>query len=94
LTLRELLAMAEGRQRHDWCIAASLMALVANTQRNPKRNRPFRPSDFDPFAKPQRPIRADVSVLKDVFIHGRPPSVAGLGRQADPDSECKGEPTA
>jgi hypothetical protein len=86
--------MAEGRQRHDWSIAASVMALVANTQRNPKRTRPFRPSDFDPFARPQRPIRADVSVLKDVFIHRRPPNVAGLGLAADPGGECKGDPTA
>jgi hypothetical protein len=67
--------MAEGRQRHEWSMAASVMALVANAQRDPKRTRPFRASDFDPFARPPKPIRADVSVLKDVFIDRRMPVV-------------------
>lgn len=67
--------MAEGRQRHEWSMAASVMALVANAQRDPKRTRPFRASDFDPFARPAKPIRADVSVLKDVFIDRRVPVV-------------------
>jgi len=48
------------------------MMLVANTQRNPKKTRPFLPSDFDPFAKASdkrsQVIPASVSVLKDVFI--------------------------
>lgn len=44
------------------------MALIANTQRDPKKARAFRPSDFDPFAQPQKPLKADVSVLKSVFI--------------------------
>ncbi|MEZ6233409.1 MAG: hypothetical protein R3B68_04395 [Phycisphaerales bacterium] len=64
--------MAEARQRDEWSRTASVMALVANTQRNPKKTRPFRPSDFDPFARAgerrQAVIPAPVSVLKDVFI--------------------------
>ena len=67
--------MAEGRQRHEWSMAASVMALVANAQRDPKRTRPFRASDFDPFARPAKPIPADVSVLKDVFIDRRVPAI-------------------
>jgi len=47
------------------------MALIANTQRDPKKTRAFRPSDFDPFAEPQKPLKADVSVLKSVFIDPR-----------------------
>lgn len=94
MTLRELLAMAEGRQRHDWSIAASVMALVANTQRNPKRTRPFKPSDFDPFAKRQTFIRADVSVLKDVFINRRPPTAAATDSQTDRGNEGKGDQAA
>ena len=42
--------MAEARGRADWARTASLMALVANTNRDPKKTRPFRPSDFDPYA--------------------------------------------
>lgn len=67
--------MLDGRQRHDWSIAASLMAVIANTHRDPKRSRLLKPSDFDPFAKRSRPVKVDVSVLKDVFIDGRMPPV-------------------
>ena len=65
--------MLDGKQRHDWSIASALMALVANINRDPKRSRRLNPSDFDPFAKRQRPIRVGVSVLKDVFIDGKLP---------------------
>jgi len=76
--------MAEGRQRHEWAIASNVMALIANSQRDRKRTRPFRASDFDPFARPRRPIRADVSVLKDVFIDGRMPRMDGVVQEASP----------
>jgi len=49
---------------------------VANIHRDPKRSRRLNPSDFDPFAKRQRPIRVGVSVLKDVFIDGKMPQEA------------------
>jgi len=64
--------MAEARQRDEWSRTSSVMALVANTQRNPKKTRPFRPGDFDPFArvvdKQAQVIPAPVSVLKDLFV--------------------------
>lgn len=68
--------MLEGRQRHDWSIASSLMAVIANASRDPKRSRRLHPSDFDPFSTRQRRIMADVSVLKDVFIDGKFPAHA------------------
>lgn len=71
--------MLDGRQRHDWSIAAAVMSVVANTARDPKRSRLLKPTDFDPFNKPphpQRPVKVDVSVLKDVFIDRRMPEVA------------------
>ncbi|MBX3404569.1 MAG: hypothetical protein KF699_14250 [Phycisphaeraceae bacterium] len=68
--------MLDGRQRHDWSIASSLMAVIANTNRDPKRSRRLNPSDFDPFHKRQRPVKVGVSVLKDVFIDGKFPSHA------------------
>ena len=49
------------------------MALLANCHRDPKKTRAYRPKDFDPFARPGKPLKADVSALKDVFIHGRTP---------------------
>lgn len=66
--------MLDGKQRHDWSIAASVMSVMANLQRDPKRSRRLHPSDFDPFSKHQRPVKVDVSVLKDVFIDGKFPS--------------------
>jgi hypothetical protein len=69
--------MLDGRQRHDWSIAASVMAVLANLHRDPKRSCRLKPSDFDPFAKhppTHRPVKADVSVLKDVFIDRKVPS--------------------
>lgn len=67
--------MLDGKQRHDWSIASAVMALVANIHRDPKRSRRLNPSDFDPFAKRQRPIPVGVSVLKDVFIDGKMPAI-------------------
>jgi len=63
--------MVDGRQRHDWSIAAAVMSVIANANRDPKRSRPprlLKPSDFDPFAQESRLVRVGVSVLKDVFI--------------------------
>ena len=60
--------MAEGRQRADWSRTSALMALIANTQRDPKKTRAFRPSDFDPFARPRVIPNTSVGVLKTVFI--------------------------
>jgi hypothetical protein len=68
--------MLEGRQRHDWSIASSCLSVIANLHRDPKRSRSLKPSDFDPFAQRKAPIKADVSVLKDVFIDGRMPAIA------------------
>jgi len=65
------MTMAEARQRHDWSMASSVMALLASVHRDPKKRRAFKPSDFDPFARKAdsgQPIPVDVRVLKDVFI--------------------------
>jgi hypothetical protein len=68
--------MAEARIRDEWARTSSLMALLANCHRDPKRSRALRPSDFDPFARPGKPVKADVSVLKDVFINRKVPKEA------------------
>lgn len=64
--------MAEARQRDEWARTSSLMALVANANRDPKKHRVLKASDFDPFAAPERTKqKVDVIVLKDIFIDGR-----------------------
>jgi hypothetical protein len=65
--------MSEGRQRHDWSIASAVMAVLANIHRDPKRSRPLKPADFDPFVQPQRVPKVPITVLKDVFINGQMP---------------------
>ena len=70
--------MSEGRQRHDWGIASTLLALIANVNRDPKRSRSLKPSDFDPFAARQPVPKVPVTVLKDVFINGQMPKEIAL----------------
>jgi len=49
--------MAEGRGRFLWGMASSLMALMANLRRDPKKGEPYRPSDFSPYAaKRAKPV--------------------------------------
>jgi hypothetical protein len=71
--------MAEGRQRDEWGRTSSLMAIIAEANRDKKkRSRPFKPSDFNPFAQhvKQEPIaQAPITALKDIFIHGRMPAI-------------------
>ena len=62
--------MTEGHARDHWNRMSALMALLANCHRDPKRTAPIKPSDFDPFAESQEPIKADISILKDVFVDG------------------------
>ncbi|MBS3735534.1 MAG: hypothetical protein KGY99_11550, partial [Phycisphaerae bacterium] len=54
LTLRELLDAADGRSRHDWQQTASVLAMLANCHRDPKKSKPFQPDDFNPHAPRQR----------------------------------------
>lgn len=57
----------------EWARTSSVMALIANAHRDPKKSRAYKPSDFDPFSKPNQPIKVGVEVLKDVFLHGKVP---------------------
>ena len=74
LTLRELGLMADGRAKFEWGIASSLMALLANLNRDPKRGKPLKPSDFNPFtpAPPKVVLRGEEmkEALKAAFCRG------------------------
>ena len=66
--------MAEARQREAWNHTAALLALLANCHRDPRRSSAFTVTDFHPLAEPaEPPPRADITVLRDVFIHHRIP---------------------
>ena len=73
MTLRELCWMAEGRCRDNWAHTSSVMALLANVNRDPKKSRLFKPADFDPYAKknggPATVITKDnVVLLRRAFV--------------------------
>lgn len=61
--------MAEGRQKHDWGQTASVLALIANCHRDPKkRPRPFAPDEFMPRSRPRRKAAVSVARLTDEII--------------------------
>jgi len=66
--------MAEARGRAEWSRMSSLMALVANVNRDPRRSRVFRPRDFNPYEARRTggiPITAaNIDLLKQVFVKG------------------------
>lgn len=67
--------MAEARTKDAWSRTSSVMALLANCHRDPKRTRTYKPSQFDPYNRRRRskPIAVPLSVLREVFVAGRPP---------------------
>jgi len=71
--------MAEGRVEEAWSRTATLMALIANAHRDPKKGRVFQPTDFNPFSeraiRSEPAMRVGIEVLKDVFVDRRMPKV-------------------
>ena len=62
--------MAEARNKADWARTSSLMALAVNLVRDPRKGRPAKPSDFDPYAERAEPPRLrgrELEILRDVF---------------------------
>jgi len=65
--------MAEGRGRDEWGRMSSLLALLANVNRDPRRTRAFTPADFNPYeARPSGggiPItKKNLRLLKQAFV--------------------------
>ncbi|MEO2031482.1 MAG: hypothetical protein ABGZ35_05305 [Planctomycetaceae bacterium] len=70
MTLRELVWMAEARSRDHWNHTSAILALTANTHRDPKKSKTFKPTDFHPHTHhpPEQLSTVPVSVLKQVFV--------------------------
>lgn len=71
--------MAQARQQDAWNHTASVLAMLANVNRDPKKGRAFKPTDFHPMpvakhAPEPPPLRGDISMLKTVFVDQRPAS--------------------
>jgi len=45
--------MAEGLGRERWAHTSIICSLIANANRDPKKHRAFKPSDFDPYQRPR-----------------------------------------
>ena len=77
MTLRQLFWMAEGKSKDAWQHTASILALIANVNRDPKKTKPFKPSDFNPtLSNTSRPDavvvdKENVSLLKALFTGDR-----------------------
>jgi hypothetical protein len=69
--------MADAAGRDRWNHTATLLALISNCHRDPKKSPPVRPRDFHPYAGSVRRAgalkpRIGIDVLKQVFIDRRP----------------------
>ena len=66
--------MAEGRARDAWYHTSVVLAMLANTHRDPKKGKAFEPDDFNPYSqKTSRPdvivvTKENVSLLKKAFL--------------------------
>ncbi len=72
--------MTEARQQDSWNHTASVLAMLANVNRDPKKGRAFKPADFHPMqaqaaqrrTDARRPLKADIGILKTVFVDNAP----------------------
>jgi len=62
--------MSEGHRKERWGHTASIMALLANINRDPKKHVPFSPADFMPREKSDAPVQKveGLEVLKAAFV--------------------------
>jgi hypothetical protein len=64
--------MAEAKSKDSWQHTSTLLALLANINRDPKKQKAFAPDDFNPYKNEQKkkPILKgkDLRILKDVFV--------------------------
>jgi hypothetical protein len=66
--------MAQAASRQRWAHTSAVLALLANVNRDPKKARPFKPADFDPYAAPQAPAQGievngeTIGMLKSAFL--------------------------
>ncbi|MBI5725922.1 MAG: hypothetical protein HZA50_18325 [Planctomycetes bacterium] len=73
--------MAEARSRDRWAHTSSLLAMLANVNRDPKKCRAFRPEDFDPHERQKKPLivkNEGIDILKKVFIDGPGQAAKGI----------------
>jgi hypothetical protein len=73
-TLRQLIVMAEAKSRQAWNHTSAILAMLANVHRDAKKTRAYRPADFHPHRRMEKPTitKVGISVLKQVFVDRQP----------------------
>ena len=69
--------LADARGRFEWEQTSAQMALIVNLLRDPKKSKPVKAEDFNPYrvqTKKQFIPNLPLSVLKDVFVRKIPDS--------------------
>jgi hypothetical protein len=63
--------MAEGHGRDRWSRAAMLMMLIANANRDPKKGRAARLTDFNPYLRADKynvvPTKEQLTFMREAF---------------------------
>ena len=77
LTLRELVLMAESRQRDAWDHTSAVLCMLYNANRDPKKTRAATPQEFHPLRRKGRsgiPLKAaNIGILKAFAKKGNEP---------------------
>jgi hypothetical protein len=63
--------MAEAKANFEWEQTSSLMALICNIVRDPKKSKPITSDAFNPYAKTKAKAKipkVPITILKDVFV--------------------------
>ena len=63
--------LAEARGRFEWEQTSAQMALIVNLFRDPKKSKPVKAEEFNPYrveTRNQEIQHVPLSVLKDVFV--------------------------
>ena len=67
--------MADAKRRDDWQHTSTMLALLANIHRNPKKKpQPFSPAEFNPLAEERKKLvkaKAGIRILKTLFVDRR-----------------------
>jgi len=56
--------VAEGRGRDQWAHTSTILAMIANANRDPKHSRAYVPDDFNPHVDQARQVSGDIREFK------------------------------
>ncbi|MBI1373636.1 MAG: hypothetical protein GC159_12980 [Phycisphaera sp.] len=84
--------MAEGQGHERWAHTSMICALIANVHRDPKKQRPFTPDDFNPYAtrKQRTGSSGDAIEVNESTIGLMRAAFKGQGIQCDTSTSERG----